>query len=105
MVLLRFSSIRFSRCVWVGALAAIIVLFGMQGVAVAQAQNTALTFNNGGFLQNIIKSGSTADFEMVMSRVKEGLQNSDSLFFKQKSVNFKALFESIEAEQAIRGTL
>ena len=39
MGLLRFSSIRFSRSVWVGALTAIIVLFGMQGLAVAQAQD------------------------------------------------------------------
>ena len=89
MGLLRFSSIRFSRSVWVGALTATIVLFGMQGVAVAQAQNTALTFNNGGFLQNIIKSGSTADFEMVMSRVKEGLQNSDDSAKRRQANSWK----------------
>ena len=89
MGLLRFSSIWFSRSVWVGVLTATIVLFGMQGLAVAQAQNTALTFNNGGFLQNIIKGGSTADFEMVMSRVKEGLQNSDDSAKRRQADSWK----------------
>ena len=89
MGLLRFSSIRFSRCVWVGALTAIIVLFGMQGVTVAQTQNPALTFNNAGFIQNIIKAGSTADFEMVMERVKQGLQNSDDSAKRRQADSWK----------------
>ena len=89
MGLLWFSSIRFSRCVWVGALTAIIVLFGMQGVTVAQAQNPALTFNNGGFIQNIIKAGSTADFEMVMGRVMEALRNSDDSAKRRQADSWK----------------
>jgi hypothetical protein len=89
MGLLRFSSIWFSRFVWVGALTAIIVLFGMQGLAVAQAQNSALTFNNGGFIQNIIRAGSTGDFEMVMDRVKEGLQNSDDSAKRRQADSWK----------------
>ena len=89
MCLLRFFSIRFSRSVWVGALTATIVLFGMEGLAVAQAQNTALTFNNGGFIQNIIKAASAADFEMVMGRVKEGLQNSDDSAKRRQANSWK----------------
>ena len=89
MGLLRFSSIWFSRFVWVGALTATIVLFGMQGLVVAQAQNSALTFNNGGFIQNIIRAGSTGDFEMVMDRVKEGLQNSDDSAKRRQADSWK----------------
>jgi hypothetical protein len=89
MGLLRFFSIRFSRSVWVGALTATIVLFGMQGLTVAQAQNTALTFNNGGFIQNIIKAGSTADFEMVMGRVMEALRNSDDSAKRRQADSWK----------------
>tara|TARA_B100000929_G_scaffold273579_1_gene246079 strand:+ start:93 stop:569 length:477 start_codon:yes stop_codon:yes gene_type:complete len=89
MCLLRFFSIRFSRSVWVGALTATIVLFGIEGLAVAQAQNTALTFNNGGFIQNIIKAASAADFEMVMGRVKEGLQNSDDSAKRRQADSWK----------------
>ena len=89
MGLLRFFSIRFSRSVWVGALTATIVLFGMQGLTVAQAQNTALTFNNRGFIQNIIKAGSTADFEMVMGRVMEALRNSDDSAKRRQADSWK----------------
>ena len=89
MGLLRFFSIRFSRSVWVGALTATIVLFGMQGLTVAQAQNTALTFNNGGLIQNIIKAGSTADFEMVMGRVMEALRNSDDSAKRRQADSWK----------------
>ncbi len=89
MGLLRFFSIRFSRSVWVGALTATIVLFGMQGLAVAQAQNTARTFNNAGMIQNVIKPGSTADFEMVMGRVMEALRNSDDSAKRRQADSWK----------------
>ena len=89
MCLLRFFSIRFSRSVWVGALTATIVLFGMQGLAVAQAQNTARTFNNAGMIQNVIKPGSTADFEMVMGRVMEALRNSDDSAKRRQADSWK----------------
>ena len=89
MGLLRFFSIRFSRSVWVGALTATIFLFGMQGLAVAQAQNTARTFNNAGMIQNVIKPGSTADFEMVMGRVMEALRNSDDSAKRRQADSWK----------------
>ena len=54
-------------------------VLGVQGRASGQEQNPQRLFNqDGGFVQSVILADKTADFEMVMQKVKEALQKSEN---------------------------
>jgi hypothetical protein len=56
----------------------------------AQAVPNQRLFNNdGGMVLNFIKPDKTADFEMVMTRLKEALQKSDKPERKQQAAGWK----------------
>ena len=62
----------------------------------AQAAPTARTFgNDAGMVLNFIKPDKTADFEMVMAKLKEGLMKSDKPERKAQAAGWK-LFKATE---------
>ncbi len=68
---------------WIGltVVAAVVLgtVLGVQGRASGQEQNPQRLFNqDGGFVQSVILADKTADFEMVMQKVKEALQKSEN---------------------------
>src|SRR5437763_16338564 len=67
-----------------------------QSAPAQQAQpvsSTRLFANDAGMVLNFIKPDKTADFEMVMAKLKEGLQKSDKPERKQQAAGWK-LFKS-----------
>ena len=63
----------------VGAAVVLGTVLGVQDRASGQEQNPQRLFNqDGGFLQSVILADKTADFEMVMQKVKEALQKSEN---------------------------
>ncbi len=79
----RNVPITLCRSSWVAAGLLLSVLLAspvqaQQAPAAAQAAPNQRLFNNdGGMVLNFIKPDKTADFEMVVSKVKEALQKSD----------------------------
>jgi hypothetical protein len=61
--------------------------------AAAPASNARVFPNDAGMVLNFIKPDKTADFEMVMSKLKEGLAKSDKPERKQQAAGWK-LFKS-----------
>ena len=53
-------------------------VLGVQGRANGQEQNPQRRFAGAGFVQSVILADKTADFEMVMQKVKEALQMSQN---------------------------
>lgn len=65
----------------------------------AQPAEPALGFSsNAGMVFNVIKAGSTADFEMVLGRLREALQKSENPARKQQAASWK-VFKSADAPQ------
>lgn len=62
--------------------------------AAAKAQARVFT-GDGGMLFNTVKPDKTADFEMVMAKLKEALQKSDKPERKQMAASWK-IFKSVE---------
>lgn len=62
----------------------------------AQQQAAGLTFgSDAGIVFNVIKADKTADFEMVMGKVKEALAKSDNPVRKQQAASWK-VFKAVE---------
>src|SRR5687767_1303024 len=57
--------------------------------AAAQAPTTRLFAGDGGLVLNFIKPDKTADFEMVMGKLKEALQKSEKPERKQQAASWK----------------
>ena len=57
--------------------------------AAAPASNARVFPNDAGMVLNFIKPDKTADFEMVMSKLKEGLAKSDKPERKQQAAGWK----------------
>ena len=88
---MRVSQVR--RPGWVGltvVAAVILAIVGGRGLASGQQSNPQRVFNrDGGFVQSVIRADKTADFEMVMQKVKEALQNSENPLRKQQLRGWK----------------
>ena len=89
------KGVSFRPPVWIGlpvVLAVLIVAvfgFGVQKLVRAEAQNPVSNFNEGaGFIQAVIE-GETDDFETVMQKVKEALQNSEDSTRQQQAEGWK----------------
>ena len=62
----------------------------------AQQQAAGLTFgSDAGIVFNVIKADKTADFEMIVGKVKEALAKSDNPVRKQQAASWK-VFKAIE---------
>ncbi len=91
------EGVSFRRQAWVGLPVVLAVLigavfgFGVQGLVRAEAQNNpASNFNEGaGFIQAVIEGDKTDDFETVMEKVKEALQNSENSTRQQQAEGWK----------------
>ena len=90
------KGVSFRRPAWVGLPVVLAVLigavfgFGVQELVRAEAQNPVANFNEGaGFIQAVIEGDKTDDFESVMQKVKEALQNSENSTRQQQAAGWK----------------
>ena len=90
------KGVSFRRPVWIGLPVVLAVLigavfgFGVQELVRAEAQNPVSNFNEGaGFIQAVIEGDKTDDFENVMQKVKEALQNSENSTRQQQTQGWK----------------
>jgi len=60
-----------------------------------QAANARIFPNDAGMVLNFIKPDKTADFEMIMGKLKEGLQKSEKPELKQQAAGWK-VFKSAD---------
>ena len=80
---LVFVPVEVRRSAWIGCLVALAVVIGVglgvQASAAGQQANPQRLFEqDAGFIQALIRPDRTADFEMVMQKVKEALQNTEN---------------------------
>lgn len=72
--------------------AASIVTLALAGPAFAQQQTAGRTFSSdAGMIFNTIKPDKTADFEQIMSRVREALMKSEKPERKQQAAGWKVI--------------
>jgi len=62
-----------------------------------QVSNARLFANDGGLVLNFIKPDKTADFEMVIGKVREALQKSDKPERKQQAASWKVFHAAEKA--------
>ena len=91
---------------WIGLTVVLAVVvgtvLGIQQLASGQDQNPATTFGGEvGLVQSTIKPGSTADFEMVMDRVKEALRNSENSVRQQQYRSWRVLRSTRPGPQGV----
>ena len=91
---LVFVPVALRRSAWIGCLVALAVVvgvvYGLPSSVAAQQQNPQRMFNlDAGFIQAQIRSDRTADFEMVMQKVKDALRNSENSTRKQQIRGWK----------------
>ena len=94
------------RSAWIGAAVAVAVVvgtvLGVHGLASAQQQNRATTFSGQvGLIQNTIKGGATADFEMVMQKVKEALRDSQNPVRQRQGRSWRTFKSSAPGPQGV----
>lgn len=94
------------RPVRLGAIVVLAVVFGsllgVHGSARAQQQNRATTFSGEvGLIQNTIKAGATADFEMVMQKVKEALRDSQNPVRQRQGRSWRTFKSSAPGPQGV----
>ena len=80
---LVFVPVSVRRSAWIGYLVALALVissgFGVQASAAGQQANPQRLFEqDAGFIQALIRPDRTADFEMVMQKVKEALQKTEN---------------------------
>ena len=90
------KGVSFRRPAWIGLPVVLAVLigavfgFGVQELVRAEAQNPVANFNEGaGFIQAVIEGDKVDDFESVMQKVKEALQNSENSTRQQQAAGWK----------------
>jgi hypothetical protein len=64
-------------------------VFAQQPAAAAPAQNPFVFPGDGGVVLNFVKADKTADFEMIMGKVKEALAKSEKAERKQQATGWK----------------
>src|SRR5215475_7234656 len=79
----------------VGALAATPVHAQQPAAAAAPVSNARLFNNDAGMVLNFIKPDKTADFEMVMAKLREALEKSEKPERKQQAAGWK-VFKSAD---------
>jgi hypothetical protein len=85
-----------------GAAMAMSVYAQSQPTQQAQAPVTRMFTSDAGMVLNFVKADKTADFEAVMSKLKEALQKSEKRDRKQQAVSWK-IFKS--PEPAVGGSV
>ena len=90
------EGVSFRRPAWIGLPVVLAVLigavfgFGVQELVRAEAQNPVANFHEGaGFIQAVIEGDKVDDFESVMQKVKEALQNSENSTRQQQAAGWK----------------
>ena len=79
----------------VGALSATTAFAQAAPAAAAQAAPTARTFaSDGGMVLNFIKPDKTADFEAVVAKLKDALQNSPNATRKEQAASWRVFKSS-----------
>jgi hypothetical protein len=90
----RFAPAIGSRSRWVALGLMVSVWAAAPSLASAQQAPTTQTFSSdAGMVLNFVKSDKTADFEAVMTKLKEALQKSEKPERKQQAASWK-LFKS-----------
>ena len=99
------KGVSFRRPAWLGLPVVLAVFigaafgFGVQELVRAEAQNPVSNFNEGaGFIQAVIEGDKTDDFENVMQKVKEALQNSENSTRQQQAQGWKIFRTEVPQE-------
>jgi hypothetical protein len=89
----RFAPAVGSRSRWMALGLMVTVWASAPSLASAQAPATLTFSSDAGMVLNFVKSDKTADFEAVMTKLKEALQKSEKPERKQQAASWK-LFKS-----------